>query len=250
MPLLCYNCIMNRFFIFMIIKTIMAIIIAILLGNGTVVWFNNMPLKWFEDPETGEIPVELVETFNDSRQRLTSTPWKFVFTIFYGATGIFLAIRDSGVYTLSAILVIFIVSMMAVCDYKYRIIPDQLNILLAVSAVGFAGFYEKIYEPILGAALGLALGLATYGLGRMIYHKVVIGGADLKFYIAIGLVTGMKGVIWIFVLIAIFAFLHIIYLAINKKLKLDEQRPMLLYALPAVTIYMLFLFNFVFEVYL
>lgn len=250
MPLLCYNYEMNRLYFFMIIKALMAIIVAIFLGNGTVVWFNHIPIKWFQDQETGELPVELIDVGDGNRQRLTSTPWKLIFTIFYGATGLFLAVRDSGVFTLSTMIVIFIVSLMAICDYKYRIIPDQLNILLAVSAIGFAGFYDKIYEPILGAGIGLALGLATYGLGRLVYKKVVIGGADLKFYMAIGLVTGRKGVVWIFILIAVMAFIHLIYLAINKALKADEQRPMLVYALPAVTIYMLLLFNFELAVYL
>jgi len=134
--------------------------------------------------------------------------------------------------------------MMAICDAKYRIIPDQLNVLLAVSAVGFVSFNEKLLEPIYGALIGLSLGLATYGLGRIIYHKTVIGGADLKFYISIGLVTGGHGVVAIFILISIFALIHIVYLSFTKRFDADEHRPMLVYALPAVTLYVLVLWDY------
>ena len=145
---------------------------------------------------------------------------------------------------IAGMLLIFIVTMMAICDAKYRIIPDQLNVLLAVSAVGFVSFNEKLLEPIYGALIGVLLGLATYGLGRIIYHKTVIGGADIKFYISIGLVTGMYGVIAIFILISVFALIHIIYLIITKKFDADEHRPMLVYALPAVTLYVLVLWDY------
>lgn len=227
----------------MIIKSVISVIIALLLGNGAVVWFNNMPVRWFQ--EEGEIlPPSLIADIESERQRLASTPWKLVFTVFLGASGVFLSIRESSQFMIAGMLLIFIVTMMAICDAKYRIIPDQLNVLLAVSAVGFVSFNEKLLEPIYGALIGVLLGLATYGLGRIIYHKTVIGGADIKFYISIGLVTGMYGVIAIFILISVFALIHIIYLSITKKFDADEHRPMLVYALPAVTLYVLVLWDY------
>ena len=83
------------------------------------------------------------------------------------------------------------------------------------------------------------------GLGRILYHRTVIGGADLKFYISIGFVTGVRGIISIFILIAVFALVHIIYLSVVHRFNADEGRPMLVYALPAVTLYMLALWDFV-----
>ena len=234
---------MDQYYVFMIIKSVISVIIALLLGNGAVVWFNNMPVRWFQ--EEGEIlPPSLIADIESERQRLASTPWKLVFTVFFGASGVFLSIRESSQFMIAGMLLIFIVTMMAICDAKYRIIPDQLNVLLAVSAVGFVSFNEKLLEPIYGALIGVLLGLATYGLGRIIYHKTVIGGADIKFYISIGLVTGMYGVIAIFILISVFALIHIIYLSITKKFDADEHRPMLVYALPAVTLYVLILWDY------
>ena len=234
---------MDQYYVFMIIKSVISVIIALLLGNGAVVWFNNMPVRWFQE-EGGILPPSLIADIESERQRLASTPWKLVFTVFFGASGVFLSIRESSQFMIAGMLLIFIVTMMAICDAKYRIIPDQLNVLLAVSAVGFVSFNEKLLEPIYGALIGVLLGLATYGLGRIIYHKTVIGGADIKFYISIGLVTGMHGVIAIFILISVFALIHIIYLSITKKFDADEHRPMLVYALPAVTLYVLILWDY------
>ena len=234
---------MDQYYVFMIIKSVISVIIALLLGNGAVVWFNNMPVRWFQE-EGGILPPSPIADIESERQRLASTPWKLVFTVFFGASGVFLSIRESSQFMIAGMLLIFIVTMMAICDAKYRIIPDQLNVLLAVSAVGFVSFNEKLLEPIYGALIGVLLGLATYGLGRIIYHKTVIGGADIKFYISIGLVTGMHGVIAIFILISVFALIHIIYLSITKKFDADEHRPMLVYALPAVTLYVLVLWDY------
>ena len=234
---------MDQYYVFMIIKSVISVIIALLLGNGAVVWFNNMPVRWFQE-EGGILPPSLIADIESERQRLASTPWKLVFTVFFGASCVFLSIRESSQFMIAGMLLIFIVTMMAICDAKYRIIPDQLNVLLAVSAVGFVSFNEKLLEPIYGALIGVLLGLATYGLGRIIYHKTVIGGADIKFYISIGLVTGMHGVIAIFILISVFALIHIIYLSITKKFDADEHRPMLVYALPAVTLYVLVLWDY------
>ena len=234
---------MDQYYVFMIIKSVISVIIALLLGNGAVVWFNNMPVRWFQE-EGGILPPSLIADIESERQRLASTPWKLVFTVFFGASGVFLSIRESSQFMIAGMLLIFIVTMMAICDAKYRIIPDQLNVLLAVSAVGFVSFNEKLIDPIYGSLIGMLLGLATYGLGRLIYHKTVIGGADIKFYISIGLVTGMHGVIAIFILISVFALIHIIYLSITKKFDADEHRPMLVYALPAVTLYVLVLWDY------
>ena len=214
---------MNQYYVFMTIKAVIAIVIALILGNGGVVWFNHLPVRWFSG-EDNSLPERLLQDMDSDRQRLPSTPWKLVFTVFFGACGVFLAVRESAQFMLAAVLVIFIVTMMATCDAKYRVVPDQLNVLLSVSAVGFVSFNDRLLEPL--------------------YHRTVIGGAHLKFYISIGFVTGVRGIISIFILIAVFALVHIIYLSVVHRFNADEGRPMLVYALPAVTLYMLALWDF------
>ena len=56
--------------------------------------------------------------------------------------------------------------------------------------------------------------------------------------------TGVNGVLVIFIMISIFALIHIAYLSIIKRFDADEHRPMLVYALPAVAIYVLVLWDY------
>ena len=95
----------------MIIKSVISVIIALLLGNGAVVWFNNMPVRWFQE-EGENLPSSLIADIESERQRLPSTPWKLVFTVFFGASGVFLSIRESSQFMIAGMLLIFIVTML------------------------------------------------------------------------------------------------------------------------------------------
>lgn len=224
------------------IKLAAAALLTVLLGNGSVVMFNRMPAKWFEDE--GKLPEELrIRDFSDEgrRQRLPSTPWKYIFVALFGMCGVYLALRESLQYEISVMIVIFFVLEAAICDAKYMIVPDQLNILLAVSALGFIGFYDEWWEQLAGAAVGFSLILAVYGLGRLIYRKETIGGADLKFFTAIGLIGGREGAIVVFVLTELLIAVHALLLLVRNRDALKEHRPVLPYAAAAVIIYFLFL---------
>ena len=79
-----------------VIRIVTAIILAVFFGNGSVVAFNNINAKWFEDYDEDDpakeitgtprrvLPPKLVEADNAGRQRLPSTPWKYAFTSSYG----------------------------------------------------------------------------------------------------------------------------------------------------------------------
>lgn len=228
-------------YIELIIKILIAVALAVLFGNGIVVVFNHIPVRWFEDD--GKIPEELLEAGDGARQRLTSTPWKYLFTGFFIVAGIYIALNNSIQFETAAICVMAVVLMMAVCDAKYMIVPDQFQILLAVSAIGFIGFYENWWEQLAGAAIGLILNLIIYALGRVIYKRDVIGGADLKFYACIGLAVGRAGVTEIFVLTVLVNAIHLMYLLGTKQVKANDSRPLLPYAFVAVALYFIFLRN-------
>ncbi|MBQ6582843.1 MAG: prepilin peptidase [Mogibacterium sp.] len=233
--------------IYLGIKIGIAAILAVLFGNGCVVMFNRIPVRWFEDlDEQGNrvLPEALREQGDGSRQRLPSTPWKYLFVAFFGAVGVFLALREGVQYEMAVLCILAIVLLMAIADAKYRIVPDQLSILLAISAVGLIGYHEEWWEPVAGAGIGILLALSVWGLGRLLYHKDVIGGADLKFYAAMGLVTGRTGILIIFILTQLLMALHGVWLMIRKETASGEGRPMLPYAFVAVTVYLLFLWNY------
>lgn len=235
---------MNSYWMVTGVKIGIAVALAVLFGNGSVVMFNRMPIRWFEDiDENGArvLPEELREVGDGSRQRLPSTPWKYIFVAYFAAVGIFLAMNSSLQYEIAVLFVLVILLEMAISDAKYRIIPDPLSILLAVSAVGFIGFQEEWWEPLAGAGIGAGLILAIWGLGRLITHKDVFGGADLKFYAAMGLILGRGGVFMLFILTQILIAAHALYLVIFRRMDHRESLPMLPYAFAAATIYFLFL---------
>ncbi|MDD5823159.1 MAG: A24 family peptidase [Firmicutes bacterium] len=233
-----------------LIKVMISLALAVILGNGSVVAFNHFPVRWFEDEnEDGgrDLPDALLQSIESGRQRLPSTPWKIGFTAFFCISGVFLSAREPVQFVVAALIVMAIVLEMAISDALYTRVPDQLQILLAVSALGFIGFFDYWWEPLAGAVLGLILSLAVYGLGRMIYHRTTIGGADIKFYIGIGLVTGRSGVIIVFVLTSVLTALQALINGIRTRdtvgSTMKQSLPMMPCAFVAVAVYLLFLWS-------
>lgn len=250
----------------LIIRIIVAIGLAILLGNGCVVVFNRLPVSWFSDykdedstklsdegpsenrgkslSESREriLPEKLLRSIEEGRQRIPSTPWKYIFTGFFGVAGVYLTVMDVFSYQVGVIVALAIVLEMAIADALYQIIPDQFAVMLAVSSVGFFTFFEKWWEPAAGAALAAVLMLAVYGVGRLIYKRDTIGGGDIKFYLAIGCVTGRVGVIAIYLMTSVIMLVASLVYRMNGRDRKDSL-PMLPYAFVATSVYMLFLWD-------
>ncbi len=232
----------------LIIRIVTAIIAAVFFGNGSVVAFNRISRDWFldydDDLANKILPPKLIEADEAGRQRLPSTPWKYIFVAYFALCGIYLAIRGGSItYEISVLSVLFIMLEMAIADQLYQTVPDQLSIALAVSAIAFIGYHDKWYEPLLGALLGLGISLVILLIGTVLFKTGSIGGADIKFFTCIGLVTGRTGVLMIFILttllFAIYSFVRIV----TGRGTIKDKNAMLPSAAAAVTIYMLFLFN-------
>jgi Flp pilus assembly protein protease CpaA len=239
----------------LILRIVTAIIAAVFFGNGSVVAFNRVNARWFEDYDeslSGDtadeprkvIPPKLLEADNAGRQRLPSSPWKYVFVSYFAICGLYLAIRGGSLtYEISALCVLFILLEMAIADQLYQTVPDQFSIALAVCAVAFIPYYEKWYEPLLGAAIGLGVSLLILLIGVALFKSGSIGGADIKFFACIGLVTGRTGVVIIFILTTLlFALYSFIRIATGRG-TIKDRNAMLPSAAAATTIYYLFLFN-------
>lgn len=246
-----------------IVRVIISLVLALILGNGSVVLFNHLPQNWFAEWEPAEaeagkakdgtakdetllkrvLPQALVEADAHGRQRIPSTPWKYVFVGFFGMSGVFLAIRESTQYQLAATLVLWVVLMMAISDQLYCIVPDQFSLMLALTAVGFINFYDEWWEPLAGAGIGLALSLSVWGLGRLIYHTDSIGGADIKFYACMGLVVGRSGILIIFVLTTLCTAVQAAFKIATRTGTIRDRRAMLPCSLVATWIYLMFLWS-------
>ena len=235
---------------YLTIKIATAIILAVILGNGSVVLVNHLPIKWFEDwkdekSDERVLPQELLDADNAGRQRISSSPWKYVFVSFFMVSGVYLAITTALKFEISTMILLFMLLVMAICDQLCKIVPDQLQILLIVSTLGFVVSSDPWWEPLAGAGIGLLMGAIELGLGILIYKKHGIGGADIKFFTIIGLAAGRRGVLVIFILTTLLLAIESIYLLKMKKTKKNDGVAMMPSAFIATTIYMLFLFNII-----
>ena len=129
------------------VKCLAAILAGILLGNGAVYFFNKMPAGWFT--EYGERPSD--ELLDPYTQRIKSYPWKFVLTMFFVAAGICFVMRDYR-SAVPMVIVLWLLVEMAIGDAKYRIIPDELVVLTAITAIGF----------VIGCLISFGYGLICY----------------------------------------------------------------------------------------
>lgn len=236
----------------LIARIVTAAVLAILFGNGSVVAFNRIKPQWFEDwDETAPkdaprkiLPIKLVEADADGRQRLPSSPWKYAFTGYFALTGLYLAVRGSGLlFEISVLCVLFIVLEMAISDQLYRVVPDEFSIMLAIAAAAFVEYYEKWWEPAAGAALGFGISAAVLLLGMLLFKTGSIGGADIKFFTCMGLITGRTGIVLIYILTTLLFAVHSAVLIATKKSTIKDRNPMLPAACAAVTVYFLFLWN-------
>ena len=236
----------------LIARIVTAAVLAILFGNGSVVAFNRIKPQWFEDwDETAPkdaprkiLPIKLVEADADGRQRLPSSPWKYAFTGYFALTGLYLAVRGSGLlFEISVLCVLFIVLEMAISDQLYRVVPDEFSIMLAIAATAFVEYHEKWWEPAAGAALGLGISAAVLLLGMLLFKTGSIGGADIKFFTCMGLITGRTGIVLIYILTTLLFAVHSAVLIATKKSTIKDRNPMLPAACAAVTVYFLFLWN-------
>ncbi len=106
-------------------------------------------------------------------------------------------------------LIIIGALMIAICDIKYTIIPDQFTIAIAVlgAAVsiydlvrGYGILHSTWWSPLAGAALGAAVMLIIDFIGMLIYKKEGMGFGDVKLFAAVGLITGFPGTIFAFII--------------------------------------------------
>ena len=106
----------------------------------------------------------------------------------------------------------------SVIDLKYKIIPDCLNIAVALIGIVFI-FYDdsiishRIFGAFIGFALFFAIALATDAMG----------GGDIKLITGLGAVFGVEGVLFtVFFSFVIGAVISVILLITKVKSRKDE----------------------------
>lgn len=226
-------------------KAIAAILAGVLLGNGAVWCFNKMPRTWFlENGQDGPAKDEDA-AFADGpddpyAQRLSGSPWKYLFSMLFVCAAVWLVWRDwrSAVPTLAAL---WILVLLALSDWKYRILPDQLEVLLAVTLIGFLGRSLGWRGALLGAGFGFAVMGATELIGRVFFHRSAVGGGDVKLFTVLGALTGWAGILSIFVMATLSSAARYAYLLAKNRIRRTDTMPYAPYVAGAAFVYWLFL---------
>ena len=102
----------------------------------------------------GEEPSpELLDPYT---QRIKSYPWKFIFTMVFVVLDIKLVI-DDWQFAVAAVCAVWLLLEMSIADIKYRIVPDQFIMLLAVSALGFIPYHGSWRDCLFGGLAGFCI---------------------------------------------------------------------------------------------
>ena len=162
---------------------------------------NVIPASWLCD--YGETPgAELL-----SGQRVKYVPSGIIMSIVTAACLVLCRLQFNKGYDIYFILfslVIVVSLMIAICDVKYTIIPDQFTIALALLGLivsvydlvrGFGILHTAWWSPIAGAAIGAGTMILIDLIGMLIYKRTGMGFGDVKLFAAVGLITGFPGTI-------------------------------------------------------
>lgn len=132
-------------------------------------------------------------------------------------------------------LAIIVLIALSIIDLKTWILPDPLNLALAVLGILFHVFIRfeifPPYEPIFGAIVGAGLLYIIRVCGNAYYKQESLGLGDVKLLGAAGLWLGVEGTIFAIVLGALAGIVHGIILAtciaIKHKTRFSLNRLML-----------------------
>lgn len=221
-----------------LIRLFTVVLAAVLAGNGAVYFFNRMPAQWLCD--YGQEPTE--EMKDPYTQRVKSYPWKYIFTMVFLILNMKMFI-DDWQFAIGGLLVIWLLLEMAIADIKYRIIPDQLILLMTVCSICFIPYHGSWKACLLGAAIGFGVMAGTALLGKITYRRETLGGGDIKLFTSLGLIMGPVGIIATIALTTLLGASHLVWLLARKKIKRTDTVPMVPYIAVAATVYLVFLWG-------
>jgi leader peptidase (prepilin peptidase)/N-methyltransferase len=118
-----------------------------------------------------------------------------------------------------------VVTLLWLCaiDLKLRLLPDELNALLAILGVLFAyvgyPYAGAWYTPLLGGILGGGLLLTVRAIANRIYGFETMGLGDIKLLGAGGIWLGFEGVVLAIGVGALAGVLHGVSVWIYKGIK-------------------------------
>lgn len=221
-----------------VIKCLAAVLAGVFAGNGAVYFFNKMPASWLTD--YGDEPSE--ELLDPYTQRVKSYPWKFIFTMLFSVLYIKLVIDDVR-FAAAAACILWLLLEISIADVRYRIIPDQLVILIAVCGIGLIPFHGSWRHCLYGALIGFGFMGAMALIGKMAYKRDTVGGGDVKLLTALGLVCGPGGIVLVLMATAFLSAGHAVWLLARRRLKRTDTIAMGPYIAISAGAYLVFFYG-------
>lgn len=113
------------------------------------------------------------------------------------------------IYFILLSLIVFTGILIAIADFKYQIIPDQFTIAIGILALavsvydlvrGFHILHSAWWSPLAGAGIGAGVMILVDLIGMLVYHREGMGFGDVKLFFAVGILTGIPGTIYTFLI--------------------------------------------------
>lgn len=108
-------------------------------------------------------------------------------------------------------------------DLRHQILPDSLNLYLAMLFLCYGIFYLSWKQWLLGGIVGLSMPLLVTWLFYLAKGKVGLGGGDIKLYGALGIFLGPMGVLQTIFLSCLLGSVVGLVLILSKRI--DRNHP-------------------------
>ncbi len=217
----------------LILRICVLAIIGALLGIVLVYIFNLLPPSWLT--EYGEEPSDEVY----SRERIKFTRFAPFIAIFFSLASARLAIYDIS-YIMPTLIAIWLLLLIGIADYKYMIIIDQAVVLLLVTSIGYLGGYLSFKNMLIGAFIGFGFLFLITFLGKLFMKREVLGFGDVKLCLAIGALTGVRGILVILMSGFMIAGIFAVVVLIKDRNREESFIPLAPFLSFATIIYLLF----------
>lgn len=110
-------------------------------------------------------------------------------------------------------------------DLEHKILPDSINLYLAICFFAIAFTQYKLSYILIGGAIGFLFPLGVTYLFYLLRNQVGLGGGDIKLFGALGLILGPIGIIYNILFSCILGTIITIPLLLTKKMDRQTALP-------------------------
>jgi leader peptidase (prepilin peptidase)/N-methyltransferase len=217
-------------------------LIGTIIAITDFLFFRRMPVEWLLDYGELRASTDLYR-----RQQIPITPYAISMIIAANLLVFLLRRNDTALpiaicqFLISAVLMLIIIA-----DLRTRIIPDQfiasLTVLSIVLWLLSSAKLPALLFNLLAALIGGFILWAISRIGSLIMKQESMGMGDVKLLAAAGLITGLPGILLVFFMSFIIAFLPALIQLILRRIKPETEGSMAFgpYISIAIIIVMLF----------